>query len=433
MISMKNLFFLSTLTLIVVASLCLIGCGGKHSEFMDRAQANYRGKDYNAALRDTVAALQYNPNYEKAQTYVKAFFDTAVRVHQENINTLENTSDRFKWDQLVVEYEGLIEVNSLVESLPPLTNKKTSQPITFDIKDYTAELNNVTEKAAEAHYQEGIRLAESSDDPDTQKRAAKEFKIVEEFIVGYKDTQTRYEQARSAGVKRIAILTFEDKSGKRRIYGALSETITDNIISNILNDAEATEFLTIVSRNHLKQIIAEQDLNLAGLLDRQTVASLGNVLGVHEIVVGQITQIIYIPPETKRTTLNRKITVRKKTGTEKYVDKNGNVKTRSKYSDVTLTAKLLHYELKSSVSIIGSYKILDAQTAELKKAENFNKEHEFISEWASFTGDEEALTRNDLILVSYDEEKAPIQEVMVLDAANKLAGELSEALKTYVR
>lgn len=86
----------------------------------------------------------------------------------------------------------------------------------------------------------------------------------------------------------------------------LSDTITDNIISNILNDAEATEFLTIVSRNHLKQVIAEQDLNLAGLLDRQTVASLGKVLGVHEIVVGQITQIIYIPPETKRTTLNRK-------------------------------------------------------------------------------------------------------------------------------
>ncbi|MDE0315391.1 MAG: hypothetical protein OXM61_10850 [Candidatus Poribacteria bacterium] len=432
MICVKNLIISSLLTP-VFTLLCLTGCGGRHSEFMDSAQANYRAKDYNAALRDTVTALQYNPNYEKAQTYVKAFFDTAVRVHQDRINILEKTSDRFKWDQLVVEYEGLIEVNSLVGSLPPLTHKKTLQPITFDIKDYTAQFNEVLEKAAEAHYQEGIRLAESSNDPDIQKRAAKEFKIVEEFIVGYKDAQTRYEQAKSAGVKRIAILTFEDKSGKRRSYGAISETITDNIISSILNDPEATEFLKIVSRNHLEQIIAEQDLNFVGLLDRRTVASLGKVLGVHEIVVGQITQIIYIPPDIKRTTLNRERTENKKTGTEKYVDKNGKTKTRPKYSDATVTAKLLHYKLESSVSIIGSYKILDAQTAELKKADNFDTKHEFISEWASFTGNEEALTRDDHILVSRDREKAPIQEVMVLDAANKLAGELAEALKAYVR
>jgi len=421
------------ITLIIAASLSLTGCGGKHSEFMNSAQANYRVKDYNAALRDTVAALQYNPNYEKAQTYVKAFFDTAVRVHQDNINSFERTSDKFKWDQIVVEYEGLIEVNSLVRNLPPLINKNTSQLITFDIKDYTAELNDAIEKAAEVHYQEGIRIAALSDDPDTQKRAAKEFKRVEEFVVDYKDTRTRYEQAKSAGVKRIAILTFKDKSGRRRSYGAISETITDNIISSILNDPEVTEFLTIVSRNHLEQVIAEQDLNFAGLLDKHTVASLGNVLGVHEIVVGQITQIIYIRPETKMTTLKREKTVRKKTGTEKYVDKNGKVKNRMKYSDVTLKAKLLHYELKSSVSIIGSYKILDAQTAELKNAKNFNSEHEFIYEWASFTGDEEALTRGDHVLVSRDREKAPIQEIMVLDAANKLAGELSEELKTHVR
>ena len=432
MICVKNLIISSLLTP-VFTLLCLTGCGGKHSQFMESAQANYRVKDYDAALRDTVMALQYKPNYEKAQIYVKAFFDTAVRVHQDRINALETTSDKFRWDQIVAEYDGLIEINRLVSSLPPLKRKKTSEPIIFDIKDYTAQFNEALEEAAAAHYQEGIRLADLSDDPDTQKRAAKEFKMVEEFVIGYKDTQTRYEQARSAGVKRIAILTFEDKSGRRRAYGAISETITDNIISSLLNDPESTEFLTIVSRNHLEQVIAEQDLNFAGLLDRRTVASLGKVLGVHEIVVGQITQIIYIPPDIKRTTLNRERTENKKTGTVKYVGKNGKTKTRPKYSDVTVTAKLLHYELKSSVSIIGSYKILDAQTAELKKADNFTTKHEFISEWASFIGNEDALTRNDLILVDRDKENAPIEKVMVLEASNKLSHELAEALKTYVR
>ena len=126
---------------------------------------------------------------------------------------------------------------------------------------------------------------------------------------------------------------------------------------------------------------------------------------MHEIVIGQITQIIYIPPETKRATLNRKRTEHKKTGTEKYVDKNGKTKTRPKYSDVTVTAKLLHYQLTSSVSIIGSYKILDAQTAELKKADNFTTKHEFKSEWGTFTGNETALYANDHVLVSREKEE----------------------------
>ncbi len=432
MISMKNSLYLGLLTLIL-ASLCLMGCAGKHGKLMERAQANYRVNDYEAALRDAVMALKHKPDYEVAQNFVTTFFDAAVEVRQTRIKALERRSDRFRWDQIVVEYRGLIKINTLVKSLPPLTHKKTLQRITFETKDYVPQFNEASTKAAEAHYREGIRLADLSDDPDIQKHAAKEFKMVEEFITGYKDTRTRYEQARSAGAKRIAILTFEDKSGKGRAYGALSETITDNIISSILNDKAATEFLTIVSRNHLEQVIAEQDLSFTGLADKQTVASIGKILGVHEIVIGQITQIIYIPPETKRATLNRKRTEHKKTGTEKYVDKNGKTKTRPKYSDVTVTAKLLHYQLTSSVSIIGSYKILDAQTAELKKADNFTTKHEFKSEWGTFTGNETALYANDHVLVSREKENPPIEEVMVLEASKKLSDELTEALKAYVR
>ena len=33
----------------------------------------------------------------------------------------------------------------------------------------------------------------------------------------------------------------------------LTETITDNIISNVLNDPTATEFLAIISRDQLEQ------------------------------------------------------------------------------------------------------------------------------------------------------------------------------------
>ena len=57
------------------------------------------------------------------------------------------------------------------------------------------------------------------------------------------DVRYDCEQTRgAAGVTRIAILTFEDKSGKARAYGALSETITDRIIINVLNDPRRLSF-----------------------------------------------------------------------------------------------------------------------------------------------------------------------------------------------
>ena len=111
-----------------------------------------------------------------------------------------------------------------------MIHKKTKQRLVFNIKDYTPQLNEASEKAAEVHYQEGILIAASGNDVDTQKMAAKEFKKAADYVPGYKDSSIRYEESRRAGVKKMAILPFEDKTGKAHLYGALSERITDDII-----------------------------------------------------------------------------------------------------------------------------------------------------------------------------------------------------------
>ena len=231
----------------------------------------------------------------------------------------------------------------------------------------------------------------------------------------------------------MAILTFEDKTGKAGDYGALSETITDNIISNVLNDPAATEFLAIISRDQLEQIMAEQNLSFTGRFDAQTVAGIGAVAGVHELVIGQITQILPTPARPKQTSWNRQATIRKKIGTETYVDNDGNTKTRPKYRKVEISARVMRTEIESSVSIIGSYKIINVKTAELKKADNFTTKHEFKAEWGRYTGDKRALDRSDLALTARPEEHAPTEEEMVIEAANQLASELAETLKAYAR
>ena len=422
-------------TIVICTVLFLIGCAGQHGAWMKLAEKNYQTNDYEAALEATVRSLKLKPDYEKAQNLVLIFFNAAVEKRENYIKALNAATAKFKWDNIVVEYLMLIEINNLVKNLPPLVHKQTKQPITFDIKDYSNQLGKALENAAEAHYQEGIRIADSADDVDTQKRAAKEFKMVERFVQGYKDAQSRYEKSRSAGIKRVAIIPFEDKSGNRRqlygtlSYGAISEAVTDAVVSNILGDPSAVEFLQLISRDEVERVLNEQNLSLTGILDEGTAQNIGEILGVHEIVTGQINQIIYSAPQTITSRYSDKATISKRQGT--YIDEKG--KEQSRYVEIPVSAMVIKYQRRSSAAISGSYKIINVRTAQIMQSNAFSPKYVFEAVWGKCTGDEDALSSESARLCSMSEPFTPSQQEMVLEAQKILTYELSSAIKKYAR
>ena len=359
---LKNLKYLlrivgstcSKLTVLLIISIALAaGCAAlkQYGKLERSARQHYVAGRFDSAVFDCVKSLRLNPKYEKAQILLQDAFRAAVKEHEREIRRLEGLDAKFKWDNIVREYEALIKVNEAVSDLPTLIDKRTGEIIKFNIKDYTAHLTEAKSKAAEAHYQEGLRLSKL-EGIEIQKQAAKEFKKALSFVPGYKDAEVRYEESRRAGIKRMAIIPFADKSGKRGKYGALSEMITDDIISAVMNNPSAREFLELISRAELEQVLQEQKLGLTGLLDEKTAAELGKILGVHEIVTGQITQIIYEPARTTRRNERQKKTITVKTGKDQYTE-----------SEVNATVTF--YKKQSRARIEGSYKIIDVRTARL--------------------------------------------------------------------
>lgn len=429
MVSTKCRLFLSLATTIFI-SICLTGCvTSKSGKYMESAQANYRVHNYEGALRNAVSALRINPNYVKAQDFVATYFKAAVKTRLNKIQRLETSTGKFRYDQIVTEYRGLVDINMLVTNLPPLIHKKTKERIIFGITDYSRQLSDASQKAAEVHYQEGIHLAKSGSDVETQKSAAKEFRKAKEFVPGYKDADDRYEQARSAGVKRMAIFTFEDRSGKAQAYGGLLDTITDDIITSVINNDDTREFLEIISREEIEAIMVEQNLSFFERFDNKTVAGIGQIAGVHELFIGKITRLTYAPARIKRKPISRKRTLKIPTG--EYVDKKG--RTRTRYTDKKISATFTHYTIASSVTLTGSYQILDVKNAKVNKFEKFTVKHDFSAEWGSYRGDEDALEKMDKQLILREEQEAPLEENMVFDAAEKLSAELSKKLIAYAR
>lgn len=424
--SLKNNYGFLLLMLMIIL---IIGCAAftQYGKLEKSARQNYQQGKYDTAFYQCANSLKMKPTYDKAQLLIQDAFRTAVVQHESSIKQLKSSSSKFRWDDVVSHYNELIKINQTAKTLPTLTVKKTKEIIKFDTKDFSKEIAEGKTNAAEAHYQEGDRLSKISN-LDNQKQAAKEFKAAERFVLGYKDASTRYDTCRKAGIKRMAIIPFENKSGKTQ-YGAIEEMITDDIISNVMSDPSAMEFLEIISRDQLLQVMNEQKLGLSGVLDDQTAVQLGKVLGVHELLTGKITQIAYTQPRTATSKYQDEENVPLRE--EKYVDSKGKTKTKTIWGKVNAT--ITKHVKTASTSINGSYKIVDVSTARIKKSESFKGSSNFNFEWGEAYGDERALSKYSKGLISKTESFPPGAEEMVNDAARDLSNSLASTLKAYAR
>lgn len=392
------------------------------------AHLAYSRGDYDTAVYMLARSLQLNQEYEKSQLLAADAFLMANKIHQKQISQLENNTYEFKYDDLVREYQSLVNLHDAVELLPPIRHPKTATLLEFEIIDYSKPLQQARESAAESHYLAGDKLAASQDMSD-QKSAAKEFKRAQSFVHDYKDSAQRYTLTRKAGIKRIAVFPFEDLSGKKRKYGAIEELVVDQMVSSVMRDPSATEFLELINRDQLDRVIAEQKFALSGLVQEETAVEVGAILGVHEIITGKITQIIYTPVQTTHRDYKeqKKVVIK----TEKYKDKEGKTKTRKIYGDVE--ARVKHFSRSTEALIKGSYRIVDVKTSKLVKSEAFEGKSSFKTEWATFKGDERALKGSTSRLVRKGESNAPVGDDMVSRAAADLANSLSATLKIYAR
>ncbi|MCK4417644.1 MAG: hypothetical protein KAV99_05710 [Candidatus Latescibacteria bacterium] len=419
---------------LVFALLLLAGCAAlsQYGSLERDARQHYQRGNYDQAVFKCAASLRIKPEYEKSQTLIQDALRAAVNGHRDRIQELEFSEVKFKWDQMVSEYEALVKLNQTIKNLPALVNKKTKRLVRFELSNYTQALAEAKTNAAETHYQEGLRLSQRKG-LDFQKQAAKEFKAAQQFCPDYKDSTSRYQTCRRAGIKRVAIIPFEDKSGKRdrygAVYGAISEMITDQMISEVMSDPSAMEFLELISRDQLEHIMREQQLEMSDLIDEQTAVRLGKLMGVHKILTGKITQIIAVPARTVKKTEKQEANVVVKT--EKYTDSKGKKKTRYIRGDVQATVTF--YTKTAEASIGGSYKIIDVETARIEKSESFTDDAKFNHQWATYSGDEKALDSKAARQVKRGDEPAPTVEQLVNQAARNLSVSLANSLKEYLR
>ncbi|OGS46069.1 MAG: hypothetical protein A3J79_11230 [Elusimicrobia bacterium RIFOXYB2_FULL_62_6] len=96
--------------------------------------------------------------------------------------------------------------------------------------------------------------------------------------------ETELVESKYTGPKRrIAVTEFDNKTayGQGRLGGAASDILVTEL-------AKSGKFI-VVERDRLEKVLAEQKFQAGGMVDAQTAAQVGRILGVEAIVTGAVT------------------------------------------------------------------------------------------------------------------------------------------------
>lgn len=406
-----------------------------------QATKDHASARYADAVWKLVNALNKKPTHDKAIDQMSRSFPAAIKQAESNIDRLKTSSATFSGPQTVnqreqvyTSYEALIHLIDAVRNLPEVKGKKSKKTLDFQYPSYQEEVREAQQQIASAKsdaakmmYERGKRLMDQGG-VDNNKSAAKSFKQAMEYVPGYQDASMLYAEARKAGTTRIAIIPFENISGKDH-FGAIGQLITDEVIGSMLNNSASMEFVEIINRDQLEILLAEQNLGSSGRIQEGSAAEVGKVLGVHKIITGKITQIMTKtgPVTNRRYQVSKNVVIRK----EKYLNDKGKERYRNIYGDVL--ANITAFQQSSSATIVGSYKLLDSQTGRLLDSKAFNETYTFDQSWGEGTGDERALGSTETSLLGRKQQAPPSDEEMVNSARQRVVNSVSQGVMSYVR
>ena len=421
---MKKRLFPVLLCGVLIFSAC-----SQNARLSKKTQKNLNKGNYEEAIQDIIKTLKKNPNNATAQDLLVQSWQSYRSAEQKKIERIIQSDEINKWEQVYQEYSALQKTGEEIQSLPPLINPYSGYRVNIEIPDYTEQIKQSKENAAEAHYQAGIRYAKISNDRYTQKKAALEFKAALALIPNYQDADLRYEQCRKLAIKRIAVSPFTDKSNTSGKYGAVSDILTDHIVSRLISAAVNNEFVAIISRSQLETVMKEQQLSASGLVNDASSVRLGQILGANEILAGSILQISVSPERTVSVQSEDETEVVLRT--EEYTDDEGNTQEREIKGKVYFRYR--KFTKTASVNISTSYSILDVETGKILLQETVEVKNPWSDTWArKISGDDRALSSSTKKLLEKPEPFPPSVNEMVLETLKNTGNEIVNKVSGYL-
>jgi hypothetical protein len=183
--------------LLITASIFLLASCKTSKDYLSRA-------DEDKTLFDIVKALNKHANDDSAFRALPIVYDRVQQNHLRKIENYKNYKEISRWDKIIDEYATLQEMYEAISSSDAAS--RLVHPASYQNDIYDAK-----QLAAEDYYQLGLTLLQSSRRDDT-KKAYNYFKKTDKYVLGYKDSKVKMEEAFQNAVINVVINPVADNS-----------------------------------------------------------------------------------------------------------------------------------------------------------------------------------------------------------------------------
>ncbi|MEM8484042.1 MAG: CsgG/HfaB family protein [Bacteroidota bacterium] len=90
--------------------------------------------------------------------------------------------------------------------------------------------------------------------------------------------------------KRLAVLTFEDKTSQAYAYGFMGKDAGDAFSEMLTTALVKSGNYIVIERNELQQLLQEQGLGVSGIVTQESAAQMGKVLGAELVIIGAVSE-----------------------------------------------------------------------------------------------------------------------------------------------
>ena len=373
----------SRLRYFIYLSILIVGCTtGKN--------ALQKG-DYDASVTKAVNRLQNSPQNKEAMQVLASAYQLSLAQHLRNIDEAKMSSDVLRWESIIYDYQQINQLSNEINSSP------SALSVIPHPQKFVAELNESKFKAAEIRYALGINLLNEGDKLSARK-AYQNFEKAQYLYPNYKDTQQKMDQAYWAAVLKVVVQPVRINSN----YYELSNQYFQQKVSEWMGNYQRNKFVIFYS---------EQQANQQKIIPDQVMR-----LRFDDFVVGQT----YVKERVEKLKKDSVKIGRSRADEPIY----GTVKAILSIFDKTIT----------SFGLL-DMTVIDGNSQKIIRQRKLTGTYLWEDQWASYKGDDRALSKQQLAFTNKREIMPPAPAAMFLALTkpiyNQLVDEISSFYSSY--
>ena len=384
----KNLQFMRTfLKYFVLASVIFtISCSKSGTKALEK------GNYYEAVLQ-SVEKLKKDSDNSKALEVLPTAYRNAQEEFTRDITRVRNANQQFRWETILEYYNKL---NKMQESIERCTAcRRIVSPQT-----YFKETEEARDNAATERYVLGNDILSRNNLSKLDARAAYDhFEKITIFAPNYKDARNRLEEALNLGSVHVVV---EQPKINSRLYQYSNDYFQDKVEEFLRTNRRINKFIRFYAPEEAKTVKLKPDHVVR--------------LEIIDFVVGE-TNIA-----TDRQNVTSKDSV--KTG-----EATVNGKKVPVYGKVNATIIKSRKAVRSRGIL--SMEIYDYQTNKTLSREEIPGEYTWVNEWASFNGDERALTSTELNMTRNREQLPPPPQQLFIEFTKPIYDQVTSRIRRF--